>query len=214
MDRRLFIQTGALLGIASPAATGQALAASLSATPGEAEGPFYPVIAQKDKDFDLTRVDGQTGIAKGTHIIISGEVVDIHGSPIEDATVDIWQANAFGRYRHPHDRNQAPLDENFQGWAIVQSGSNGTFRFRTVLPGAYPATRNWVRPPHIHYKISKKGYPELVTQMYFPDMKLNESDRLLRAKTPVERELMIASKLDHMVDDLDVYFYRVVLAQA
>ena len=213
MDRRKFIQSGALFGLTT-AAFQQSANATIPATPTESEGPFYPVTTQNDRDFDLTRIKGKSGIAKGTQIIISGEVLDTDGRPIEDVTVDLWQANAFGRYRHPQDPNTAPIDDNFQGWAIVKSGQKGGFRLKTIIPGAYPATRNWIRPPHIHFKISKRGFQELVTQMYFPDMPLNSSDRLLLSKNPAERDLMIAKKLEDKKDNLDVYYYRIVLKQA
>jgi protocatechuate 3,4-dioxygenase beta subunit len=213
MDRRNFIKAGALLGIPG-VAPAQVSSSLLSATPSEVEGPFYPVLAQKDRDFDLTQIQGNKESAKGSKIFIIGDVVDTQGKPLEDATVDIWQANSFGRYRHPHDPNKAPLDENFQGWAIVQTGEAGSFRFKTILPGAYPATANWVRPPHIHFKVSKRGYPELITQMYFPEMELNSKDRLLLSKRPEQRELMIAKKLESKIDGMPAYQYRIVLQQA
>jgi len=187
-----------------------AIAAKLSTqvTPSEIEGPFYPVYAQKDKDFDLTQVDGRSGRALGNPIYIKGTIRDSNGDPIEDATVDIWQANAAGRYRHPHDRNPAPLDPNFQGWAIVQSNRQGQFSFKSVMPGAYPASATWTRPPHIHFKVSKLGYAELTTQMYFPDQVLNQFDRLLQAKSESEQKLMIAEKI---ADEKDAYAYSVYL---
>lgn len=180
-------------------------------TPREVEGPFYPVMAQKDKDFDLTRIEGLQGIAKGKIINIHGRILDTDNKPVENATVDLWQANAEGRYRHPHDTNKAALDPDFQGWAIVLSGSEGTFHFRTIFPGSYPATDTWQRPPHIHFKISKKGYLELITQMYFPDHELNDSDLLLNRKDEEDRNLMIASKIQ---DNPDTYEYNIVLQNA
>ena len=143
-----------------------------------------------------------------SEILIEGQVLDTAGTPVEDATVDLWQANAAGRYRHPHDPNPAPLDPNFQGWAIVPSGKEGKFRFKTVMPGAYPAARDWMRPPHIHFKVSKRGFVELVTQMYFPDHELNARDRLLLRKTKDERKQMISTKT---VDDPETYLYTIIL---
>ncbi|MCH8895792.1 MAG: hypothetical protein IH927_05970, partial [Proteobacteria bacterium] len=134
MDRRNFLKHG-VVGGAAGLIVSSAYASylpSLNPTPPETEGPFYPVLAQKDKDFDLTKIEGKQGVAKGNAIIIQGQVLDTDGNPVEDVTVDLWQANAAGRYRHPHDSNEAPLDPNFQGWAIVPSGKEGKFRFRTV----------------------------------------------------------------------------------
>jgi protocatechuate 3,4-dioxygenase beta subunit len=180
-------------------------------TPRETEGPFYPLYPQKDKDFDLTRVKGQPGVAKGKVIIIHGQVVDTEGRPVEDATVDLWQANAAGRYRHPRDPSKAPLDPNFQGWAIVKSGREGWFRFRTIFPGSYPASVDWMRPPHIHFKISKRGFSELTTQMYFPGQKLNDSDLLLMQKSDEEAARMIARRTEAVTE---TYAYEIVLEKA
>jgi len=207
MNRRNFIKSGvggALSLFASSVYAG-------SPTPEEIEGPFYPALAQKDKDFDLTRIEGKKGVAKGRIIIIHGKVLDTYGVPVEDAIVDLWQANAVGRYRHPRDSNKAPLDPNFQGWAIVPSGKDGKFRFKTVYPGSYPASYRWKRPPHIHYKVIKEGYIELITQMYFPGHELNGPDLLLKRKSKDERKLMIASRIR---GNPETYEYNIVLKKA
>jgi len=208
MKRRSFVKLGVLGGAAgvTPAVAGQ-----LPPTPAEVKGPFYPVVAQKDTDFDLTRIEGKDGVAEGKVIVLTGRVVDTAGNPVEDATVDLWQANAAGRYRHPHDPNEAPLDPFFQGWAIVPSGVDGGFKFKTVYPGAYPASDAWTRPPHIHFKVSKRGYVELVTQMYFPGEPLNEGDRLLAGKSGEEQALMIAERIE---GEPETYRYQIVLAEA
>ena len=189
-NRRRFIKAS-VFGSLAALFSRDSLAKSL--TPSEVEGPFYPVTPQKDKDFDLTVIDGINHPAKGQIVFIQGTVVDQNSNPIEDATVDIWQANAAGRYRHPHDANPAPLDPGFQGWAIVQSGKNGAFNFKTIVPGAYPVNKKWTRPPHIHFKVSKRGYTDLTTQMYFPGNEYNESDLLLKAKSKTEQALMMAT---------------------
>ncbi len=206
MDRRKFIKAGAagtLIGSATIAAQANPIA-----TPAETEGPFYPSVAQDDKDFDLTQIDGHASAAKGKHIYVQGRVVDLDGSPIEGVTVDIWQCNAVGRYAHPHDKNPAPLDPDFQGWGIMATNQNGEFYFKTVYPGAYGVNDEWSRPPHIHYKVSKKGYEELTTQMYFPGEPLNEVDSLILRKSPAEREMMI-SRLSR--SKADTYEYTIVL---
>lgn len=209
-SRRSFIKAGMVGGLAA-AVSELAQAADSTGylpTPTEIEGPFYPITPQKDKDFDLTRIEGGSGIAQGRKIFIEGQVVDTDGQPVENATVDLWQANAAGRYRHPHDSNPAPLDLNFQGWAIVQSGRQGQFRFKTVFPGAYPASRNWMRPPHIHFKVSKRGYLELVTQLYFEGQKLNRSDLLLMRKNELEKQSMVARRIKEQPES---YSYTIVL---
>jgi protocatechuate 3,4-dioxygenase, beta subunit len=164
----------------------------LKPTPSETEGPFYPVTAQKDMDFDLTRIEGVDGVAQGRIIFVAGRVLDTDGNPVEDATVDLWQANAAGRYRHPRESGENPLDPNFQGWAIVPSGRDGGFRFKTVYPGSYGGWA-WRRTPHIHFKITKAGYRPLTTQMYFPGETLNAKDFLYRDKSEAERKLLTAA---------------------
>ena len=216
MSRRIFLQAGVAAAAASvltPRIHAEDPPKSLL-TPAEIEGPFYPIVAQKDVDFDLTRIEGQEGTALGTVIQIQGHVRDTTGKSLPDATVDLWQANAAGRYHHPHDSNPAPLDPNFQGWAIVQSGQQSRFQFTTILPGAYPVSDKWSRPPHIHFKVSKRGYEELVTQMYFADQPLNDRDRLLLRHPESQRSAMIASSVSAASDETPaVYAYDIVLAE-
>lgn len=211
-SRRNLIKTGFLGGLASMLGANSSLGKALGIipTPAEVEGPFYPVIDQQDKDFDLTKIEGRQGVADGEHIIIKGQITDVTGNPVENAVIDLWQANAKGRYRHPRDPNPQPLDPNFQGWAIISSGKDGRFRFKTVKPGAYPASGTWVRPPHIHFKISRRGYTSLITQMYFPGEKLNETDLLLRNQKASDRPLMIAESVGKE-GNITIYQYNIVL---
>jgi len=167
-----------------------------SLTPREVEGPFYPITPQKDKDADLTIVEGKNGVAKGTIIDIVGQVFDQNGNTVEGATIDWWQANSFGKYHHPHDNSEAPIDEHFQAWAILQSGKDGHFKLRTVMPGAYPFGAVQQRTPHIHLKVSKLGFESLLTQMYFPNQPLNEKDGLFKRKSKQEQALMTAKSVD------------------
>ncbi len=196
-------------GLTAPFVVSAASASELLPTPPEVEGPFYPTIAQKDKDFDLTRVQGQQSTASGEVLEVHGKVVDQQGNPIEDASVDLWQANTYGRYRHPADTSEGKLDQAFQGWAIVPSASDGTFRFKTVKPGAYKVAKDWSRPPHIHFKVSKRGYREITTQMYFPDEPLNDIDRLLLRHNKEARRAMISTLVGNTA--IPIYRYQVVL---
>ncbi len=207
ISRRSMIRHGLLAGVGSGFLAEFVRAdAPRAPTPHEIQGPFYPLVAQKDVDFDLTRVEGREGRAQGRVIHLHGKVLDTTGKVVPDATVELWQANTHGRYNHPHDPNPAPLDPDFQGWAIVPSGERGEFHFKTIYPGPYPVTPQWSRPPHIHYKVAKRGYIELITQMYFPGEALNDEDRLLLRKRPEERPRMIArpdpERKDHFGFDL------------
>ena len=209
ISRRTAIKVCIIGGIAASAKLSGATdyLPNLLPTPPEIKGSFYPIVVQKDKDFDLTRVKGRPTSAKGDVIFVEGHVVDTTGKPISDATVELWQASSSGKYNHPHDPNPAPADPNFQGWAIVRSGEKGAIRFKTVMPGAYPSSANWMRPPHIHFKVTKRGYIELITQMYFPGHSLNEKDLLLLRKSKEERELMIAKAAENTTK----FRYRIVL---
>lgn len=210
ISRRTIVKWGLTGGaVALGGGAGKVLAALLP-TPSEVEGPFYPVRNQKDKDADLTQIAGRRGVASGQHIVVSGRVSDIHGNPIANALLDIWQADANGRYRHPRDPSKAKPDKNFQGRAIIYTDDNGKFRFKTVMPGTYPASNEWTRPPHIHFKISKPGYRALTTQMYFPGQSLNALDLLLDRKSKMERAAMIAQQIGQQ-GDLVFYEYNVIL---
>jgi protocatechuate 3,4-dioxygenase, beta subunit len=149
-------------------------------TPTQPKGPFYPVADQLDKNSDLVYVDNFSQAAEGRIIIVEGIVRDKNCTPVANVLVEIWQACHSGRYDHPSDTNTAPLDPNFQYWGMATTDANGLYRFRTILPGAYPADKTWVRPPHIHFKVSKKGYIELITQMYFAGEELNAKDLILK----------------------------------
>lgn len=202
ITRRTALQVGlgAAAGAATAATAGGLLAGSNDeascGTPHQQEGPFYPIHEQADRDLDLTRIQGKSGRAEGEIVIVEGRVVDENREPVEAALVDIWQANAHGRYRHEADPNPAPLDENFQGWGQVKTDSEGRYRFKTIIPGAYPATSNWWRPPHIHFKVSKRGYRELTTQMYFAGNELNEKDRILLELPEEDRPKVVVEFAD------------------
>jgi protocatechuate 3,4-dioxygenase beta subunit len=146
-------------------------------TAEQPSGPFYPVTKPADRDSDLTTIHGRTGRAKGQVIYVTGRVLNTDGVPLSGAQLEIWQANSAGRYIHPEDTNPAPLDPDFQGYGTQITDAGGKFTFKTVKPGAYPATKDWTRPPHIHFIVTGKS-TRLVTQMYFQGEPLNEKDRL------------------------------------
>ena len=111
--------------------------------------------------------------------------------------VDIWQANAHGRYAHEDDPATAPLDPNFQGWGMVKTDADGSYSFTTIKPGAYAVSSGWSRPPHIHFRISRRGYHELITQMYFANESLNDNDRLLLSVDEEARQRLVVEFHDN-----------------
>jgi protocatechuate 3,4-dioxygenase, beta subunit len=160
------------------------------ATATQTSGPYYPTRDREDENPDLTQVRGRSGRAAGEVIFVRGRVLDEACRPISGALVEIWQANTWGRYDHEKDAgNPRPLDPNFQSWAEILTDSEGRFRFKTIKPGSYPAGDNgWVRPPHIHFRVSRRGFHELVTQMYFAGEPLNDDDLILKGLTREERD--------------------------
>jgi protocatechuate 3,4-dioxygenase beta subunit len=160
------------------AVPGAAAAESLGPTPQETLGPYFPIRTPAERNYDLTRLPGRTGQAAGQIIELTGRVLRVDGSPIPKAKIEIWQANAAGRYTNPIDRNPAPLDPNFKGVAVLHSAADGTYRIRTVKPGPYPDPAGGMRAPHIHFEVGAGDYL-LATQMYFPGEELNEKDILI-----------------------------------
>jgi protocatechuate 3,4-dioxygenase beta subunit len=189
INRRTIIKAGA--GIAAAVVTTHVIAEPSTPTPANPEGPFYPRHKQVDKDADLTLIEGHTERAQGEVIRVTGQVVDEMGEPVEGALVDIWQANSYGRYHHEDDPAEAPDDPDFQGWGMVKTDAEGRYSFTTIKPGAYQVDGNWRRPPHIHYKVSRRGYHELTTQMYFAGESLNETDQLLLSVAEENRDLLV-----------------------
>ena len=147
-------------------------------TPTQVLGPFYPVVKPPDQDADLTVIAGRPGRAAGQVIEVMGRILNREGKPVADARVEIWQANTHGRYTHPSDRNPAPLDPNFEGFAVLRTDAEGRYRFRTIKPGAYPEDSGAMRAPHVHFDVLGRTN-RLVTQMYFAGEALNDTDRFL-----------------------------------
>ena len=164
-----------------------ARAAGLESTPRQSRGPFYPYDDHVESDADLVRVDGRSGLARGVISHLSGVVRDARGRPLPGVDVEIWQCDANGRYHHPRDRRNAPLDENFQGYGRARTGAEGRYRFRTIEPVAYPG-----RAPHIHFTLRGPGFEPLVTQMYVEGAPGNAEDWILsRVRDPVRRASLV-----------------------
>lgn len=174
ISRRGFT-AGALAGMmAGPSA----LAQSVTATSDM--GPFYPQGYRGESDADLTRVAGAARQAEGQVIEVVGRVLDRFGKPIRGAQLDIWQANHHGRYDHPQDPAEMPLDPGFQGFARITTGADGSWKLTTVKPGSY-ASPIGQRTPHIHMDAAGQS-SRAILQMYFPeDAAANAKDTLFRS---------------------------------
>jgi protocatechuate 3,4-dioxygenase, beta subunit len=193
-ERRNFIVVGTLAMATKAFAQFRNACTPLAQQP---EGPFYPIKDQTDKDNDLVQVKGGRGQAKGQVILIQGLVTDQACQPVAGVLVEIWQACASGKYNHPSDPNSAPLDPNFQYWGKAVTDARGIYGFRTIVPGAYPASKNWMRPPHVHFKVHKLGYHELITQMYFAGSQYNDSDLILK-QLPVDQQKKVVVPLQQL----------------
>ena len=146
----------------------------------EVTGPLFGRDEVAPGENDLTRQ--HAGEPIGERMYVSGRVLDENGRPLPDTLIEIWQANAAGRYRHAVDNHDAPLDPNFTGCGRALTDAEGRYQFKTIKPGAYPWRNHYNawRPAHIHFSVFGTGLPQrLVTQMYFPGDPLLPYDPML-----------------------------------
>ena len=223
LTRRAVLGAGVGVPLGILAAPAMAAEAACAPTPRQTTGPFYPVFDQIDKDVDLTKLTGHGGHARGEVIRVTGRVLDETCTPVEGALVDLWQANANGRYAHPADPNPAPLDPNFQGWGQAVTDADGRYAFRTIKPAAYPLRfmsdgkadeEAGFRTPHLHFRVSKRGYAELATQMYFAGEALNDEDGVLRRVPEAERARVVIAAGKTEGDETPVFEFDLVVAKA
>jgi protocatechuate 3,4-dioxygenase beta subunit len=164
-------------------------------TLSEITGPIFGEEVIGPNDDDLTR-QGE-GPPLGERIIITGRVLDGDGAPAPRTLVELWQANAAGRYAHDADQHDAPLDPNFSGGGRCLTDSDGRYRFVTIKPGAYPWQNdpNAWRPAHVHFSLFGPAFAtRLITQMYFPGDPLLEFDPILESvPDPGARKRLIAA---------------------
>ncbi|WP_405162638.1 protocatechuate 3,4-dioxygenase subunit beta [Nocardia sp. NBC_01499] len=163
----------------------------------ELTGPVFGSDLVGPNDNDLTAQHCAEPI--GQRIIVHGRLLDGDGKPIPKSLVEIWQANAGGRYRHDRDRWDSPLDPNFDGAGRTYTDDQGRYEFTTIKPGAYPWRNhhNAWRPAHIHFSLFGQAFAQrLVTQMYFPDDPLFFQDPLYNAVPEHARELLV-SRFDY-----------------
>ena len=161
----------------------------------ERTGPRYAGAPLSELEADLTRNGRQDGAPLGERIIVTGRVLDETGAPVPHSLVEIWQANAAGRYIHARDNWPAPLDPNFTGVGRAVSDGKGRYRYITVRPGAYPWGNHYNawRPSHIHLSLLGPAFAtRLVTQMYFPDDPLIPLDPIANAVPMPYRDRMVS----------------------
>jgi protocatechuate 3,4-dioxygenase beta subunit len=154
----------------------------LPAALSELDAPVYGWWPIGETDNDLTRQS--TGEPQGQRIIVAGRVIDEDGHPVPHALVEVWQANAAGRYAHAKDDHPAPLDPHFSGAGRTVTDADGRYEFTTIKPGAYPWRNhhNAWRPAHIHFSLFGTSFrTRLVTQMYFPDDPLFYQDPIFQS---------------------------------
>lgn len=181
--RKLLLGLGGVMALSVNSA-----ARALLTSPSQTAGPFYPVELPLDDDNDLTVVKGQQGHAQGQITDVSGRIVDINGNPLQDMRIEIWQCDINGRYRHPYENGNKPLDPNFQGHGATATNAQGQYLFRTIRPVHYPG-----RTPHIHVAVFPRGERPFVTQFYVADEPLNAGDFVYNSIPWEKRDLVTSA---------------------
>jgi protocatechuate 3,4-dioxygenase, alpha subunit len=162
----------------------------LQATTSQTVGPFFTIGLARLRKTDLVGA----GVS-GERITIAGRVIDGNGKPVPDALLEIWQANSHGKYAHPDDTQNKPLEPGFRGYGRIGVEENGGFQFTTVKPGAVPGPDGKMQAPHIAVSVFARGLQlRLVTRIYFPEETANAYDYVLNLVEPARRATLIARK--------------------
>ncbi len=164
----------------------------------EVTGPLFGTERVGGGDDDLTQFDG--GEAVGQRIVVHGRLLDSDGRGVPNSLIEIWQANAGGRYRHANDQWPASLDPHFAGFGRAVTDGDGRYRFTTIKPGAYPWKNhlNAWRPAHIHFSVFGQAFTQrLVTQMYFPEDPLFFQDPIFNSVPDAKARARLVSSYDH-----------------
>jgi protocatechuate 3,4-dioxygenase, beta subunit len=170
----------------------------------ELTGPVFGLDSISPLDNDLTKNGRKNGDPLGERIVVSGRVLDENGQPVRKTLIEIWQANAAGRYIHKVDQHNAPLDPNFFGGGRTLTDDDGRYKFYSIKPGAYPWGNHYNawRPNHIHFSLfGSQITSRLVTQMYFPGDPLFEFDPIFKGVPEKSRHLMISQFDINLTED-------------
>ena len=163
---------------------------SSNATTSQTVGPFFSIGLCRSITENLAAPD-----VSGERVTIEGHVLDGDGKPVPDAILEIWQANSYGKYAHPEDDQDKPVETNFTGYGRIPTNDEGKFRFTTIKPGQLPDPDGNLQAPHIVVSVFARGLlRRLVTRIYFPDDPANDTDFALRLVEPSRRETLIAKK--------------------
>lgn len=175
---------------------------TLIATTSHTVGPYYHIGLTW-----LNREDMTVAETLGQRVAITGQVVDGNGEFVNDAMLEVWQANAAGKYAHPEDDQAKPLDPHFDGFGRVPVDAEGRFRFTTIRPGTVPGLGGTTQAPHLVVLVFARGLVKhLMTRIYFDGEQANETDPLL-ASVPEERRATLVAKPDAS----GVYQWNVIL---
>jgi protocatechuate 3,4-dioxygenase, alpha subunit len=167
-------------------------------------GPFFQIGFEGLYQNDLTVPD-----LKGRFVTIRGQVFDGDRLPVPDALIEIWQANSFGKYAHPEDQQDKPMDLGFTGFGRCPTDAEGRFKFRTIKPGPVPSSTETPQAPHINVSIFMRGLLDrLVTRIYFSEEDSNRTDEILNLIDPARRSTLLARPLS---DEADAYVWNIVL---
>lgn len=166
----------------------------------ETSGPRFGAADLNGVGVDLT----VNNTIVGSRMIVEGRVLDEDGRPVRNAMVEMWQANAAGKYPHEVDSRPAPIEKSFIGAGRMLTDDDGKYRFTTIKPGAYPVpnTKNWWRPPHIHFSLYGHAFASrLITQMFFPGDPLNDLDGILQAVPDADARDRLIAKPDESIGE-------------
>jgi protocatechuate 3,4-dioxygenase alpha subunit len=164
----------------------------LQATTSQTVGPFFRI------GFSwLYRDNMASPEVSGERVEISGRVLDGDGAPVPDGIIEIWQANAYGKYAHPEDLQDKPIEPGFTGYARVPTDDGGRFHFSTIKPGRAPGPSGKLQAPHLVVSVFTRGLlRRLITRIYFPDEPSNKEDFALNLVEPERRDTLIAKKVE------------------
>jgi protocatechuate 3,4-dioxygenase, alpha subunit len=163
---------------------------SLQATTSQTVGPYFKIGLHWLCGHDLA----PEGVA-GERVTIQGHVIDGNGAPVQDAVLEIWQANTHGKYAHPEDTQNKPLDPKFEGFGRIPVDQQGAFRIATIKPGPVPGPEGKEQAPHLLISVFMRGLlRRLVTRIYFPDDARNAADPILNLVEPSRRSTLVAKK--------------------